>query len=96
MEVTKPWSVYLISKLRCVYCLADMNLLEDAIDLLLKLFFFFFLSPNTILQNGFYPHPQANAANFDSCIHLSPAYCVLSESTVCPVGCLLKCLAYYF
>lgn len=25
MEVTKPWSVYLISKLRCVYCLADMN-----------------------------------------------------------------------
>lgn len=109
MGVTKLWSMYFISKLRCIYCLADMNFLEDMIDLLLNrfcLFFFlccccfvfcflfFSLSPNTILQNGF--HPQANAANFDSCIHLSPAYCVLSESTVCPVECLLKCLAYYF
>lgn len=95
MEVTKLWSVHLIFKLKCIYCLADMNFLENVIDLLLnRSFFFLSLSPNTILQNGF--HPQANAANFDSCIHLSPAYCVLSESTVCPVGCLLKCLAYYF
>lgn len=42
MEVTKLWSVYLISKLRCVYCSADMNFLEDVIDLLLNRSFSFF------------------------------------------------------
>lgn len=35
VEVTKVWSMCLISKLRCVYCLADVTFLEDVIDLLL-------------------------------------------------------------
>lgn len=35
MEVTKVWRMFLISKLRCVYCLADVTFLEDVIDLLL-------------------------------------------------------------
>lgn len=35
MEVTKVWSMFLISKLKRVYCLADVTFLEDVIDLLL-------------------------------------------------------------
>lgn len=42
MEVTKLWSVYLISKLRCIYCLADVNFLEGVIDLLFNFSFSFF------------------------------------------------------
>lgn len=62
MEVTKPWSVYLISKLRCVYCLADMNLLEDAIDLLLKLFFFFFSLTQHDLTKWVLPPPPGQCS----------------------------------
>lgn len=42
MEVTELWSVYLISKLRYIYCSADMNFLEGVIDLLLNFSFSFF------------------------------------------------------
>lgn len=73
MGVTKLWSMYFISKLRCIYCLADMNFLEDMIDLLLNRFclffflccccfvfcFFVFLShPTLSYKMGFTPRPM--------------------------------------
>lgn len=57
MEVAKLWSVYLISKLRCVYCLAGMNFLEDVIDLLLNRSFFS-SHPTRSYKMGFTPRPM--------------------------------------
>lgn len=82
-----------VSELRFSYSMADMTFLEDMIYLLCN-HSFPFSRPTQSYKNGL--HPQANAANFESCIHLSPAYCVQSESTVCPVRCLLEFLASYF
>lgn len=82
-----------VSELKFNYSMADMTFLEDMIYLLCN-HSFPFSRPTRSYKNGL--HPQANAANFESCIHLSPAYCVQSESTVCPVGCLLEFLASYF
>lgn len=56
-EVTKVWSEYLIFKLRCVCCLADVTFLEDVIGLLLNRSFPF-SHPTRSYKMGFTPRPM--------------------------------------
>lgn len=60
MEVTKVWSMFLISKWRYVYCLADVTFLEDVIDLTNYLLncSFPFSHPTRSYKMGFTPRPM--------------------------------------